>query len=81
MPNMTGLELAERLHANCAGIPILLISGLLSPAIVARAGELGINRVLEKPPAEEDLLARRIQVRQPIVHARVDWAETEQETG
>jgi two-component system, LuxR family, response regulator FixJ len=56
MPGMTGLELAERLHADRAGIPILLITGAPSPAIAARAAKLGINRVLEKPPTEEDLL-------------------------
>ena len=56
MPEMTGLELAERLRAEGAGIPILLVTGSRSPAIVARAAEVGINRVLEKPLIEEDLL-------------------------
>ena len=56
MPEMTGLELAERMRADGAGIPILLITGAPSPAIVTRAAEVGINRVLEKPATEEDLL-------------------------
>lgn len=56
MPEMTGLELADRLRADGVGIPILLITGSPSPAIVARAAELGIERVLEKPPSEEELL-------------------------
>ena len=56
MPEMTGLELAERIRADGAGIPILLITGAPSPAIVTRAAEVGINRVLEKPATEEDLL-------------------------
>jgi len=56
MPLMTGLELAAKLRADGAGIPILLITGLPSPAIRARAAELGINRVLEKPLADVDLL-------------------------
>jgi FixJ family two-component response regulator len=55
MPQMTGLELAEKLLANDLSLPILLITGSPSPYIVARAGALGI-RVLEKPPSEEDLL-------------------------
>ncbi len=54
MPNMTGLELAERLRADGAAIPILLVTGSPSPAIVTRAAELGIN-VLNKPPADKDL--------------------------
>jgi two-component system, LuxR family, response regulator FixJ len=56
MPEMTGLKLAERLRADGSGIPILLITGSPSPAIVARAAELGISRVLAKPRADEDLL-------------------------
>ena len=56
MPCMTGLELAERLRANGEGIPILLITGSSTPSIVARAAEVGIDRVLEKPPSDEDLL-------------------------
>jgi FixJ family two-component response regulator len=56
MPNMTGLELAERLRAGGSGIPILLITGTPSPAIVARAAGLDICRVLEKPPSDQDLI-------------------------
>jgi FixJ family two-component response regulator len=56
MPNMTGLELVERLRADGVGLPILLITGSPSPATVARAADLGIYRVLEKPLGDEDLL-------------------------
>lgn len=56
MPQMTGLELAERLRADGAAIPILLVTGSPSPTVVTRAAKLGIERVLEKPPLEEDLL-------------------------
>ena len=57
MPEMTGLELAERLRADSSDSPILLITGSPSPGTSARAAELGINRVLAKPRAEEDLLS------------------------
>jgi FixJ family two-component response regulator len=56
MPQMTGLELAERLRAEGSGIPIMLVTGSPSPAIVARAAELGIERVAEKPPGDHDLI-------------------------
>jgi FixJ family two-component response regulator len=56
MPSMTGLELAAQLREQGYRFPILLITGSPSPAIVARAAELGIERVLEKPPSEEELL-------------------------
>jgi two-component system response regulator FixJ len=57
MPHMTGLELAARLRTEGEGVPVLLITGSPSPAIVVRAAQLGIEKVLEKPPAEEDLLS------------------------
>ena len=56
MPEITGLELAEQMRAAGVGIPILLVTDSPSPAIVARAAEVGINWVLEKPVTEEDLL-------------------------
>ena len=55
MPHMTGLQLAERLREAGVNIPILLVTGSPSPAIVARAAELGIERVLAKPPNEDEL--------------------------
>jgi FixJ family two-component response regulator len=42
--------------AGGAGLPILLVTGSPSPAIVVRASEVGINWVIEKPSTEEDLL-------------------------
>jgi two-component system response regulator FixJ len=57
MPGMTGLELAQWLRADGNDVPIMLITGLPSPTIHARAAELGIDEVLEKPPDEALLLA------------------------
>ena len=57
MPQMTGLELVARLRVWGRGLPVLLITGSPSPAIVARAAELGVQRVLEKPPLGDDLLS------------------------
>ena len=57
MPRMTGLELAERLRRDQPDLPMLLITSVPSPAIISRARELGIENVLHKPPAEDDLLS------------------------
>jgi two-component system, LuxR family, response regulator FixJ len=57
MPQMTGLELARHLRGQGVGIPILLITGWLSPFITTHATELGIAKVLEKPANEDELLA------------------------
>lgn len=56
MPQMTGLELAAQLRTEGRALPILLVTGAPSPAIIARAAELGIVKVLEKPPVEDDLM-------------------------
>ena len=56
MLGMTGLELAERLRTDGSLLPILLVTGSPSPSIAARAAALGISRVLEKPPGEEEVI-------------------------
>jgi two-component system, LuxR family, response regulator FixJ len=56
MPLMTGLELTARLRADKIDIPVMLITSAPSPAIATRATALGIERVLEKPPSEDDLI-------------------------
>jgi FixJ family two-component response regulator len=57
MPGMTGLELAERLRGEGNTVPIILTTGLPSRAIYARAAEIGVDEVLEKPLDETLLLA------------------------
>ncbi len=57
MPDMTGLELAQQLRAGGNTFPILLVTGFPSRAIYARAAEVGVDEVLEKPFDEALLLA------------------------
>jgi two-component system response regulator FixJ len=56
MPQMSGLDLTAQLRSRGSRVPILLITGSPSPMIAARAIDLEVDRVLEKPPSEEDLL-------------------------
>lgn len=56
MPAMTGLDLIARLRADRIDFPVMLITSAPSPAIVARAVEIGIERVLEKPASEAELI-------------------------
>ena len=56
MPQMTGLELAAHLRDEGVNIPVLLITAQPTAAVIARAAQLGIERVLRKPPTEGDLL-------------------------
>lgn len=56
MPSMTGLELAEKLRDRALHIPIMLVTAAPTPAIRERAAALGIAKVLEKPPNEDELL-------------------------
>ena len=55
MPQMTGLDLAEQLREAELAIPIMLITGSLTPDMIERAKRLSIARVLEKPPSEQEI--------------------------
>lgn len=57
MPEMTGLELAERLRASGVMTPIMLVSGNLTPHIVRRARSLGVDPIIEKPADLQLILA------------------------
>jgi len=57
MPGMTGLELAERLRGDGNAIPILLITGAPSAAIISGAARAGIRAVLGKPAPQDDVLS------------------------
>jgi FixJ family two-component response regulator len=56
MPRMTGLDLAEFLQNSNVPIPIMLITGSLTPDMIARANQFGIGHVLEKPPTEKQII-------------------------
>lgn len=57
MPSITGLRLVERMRKDGMLIPIMLISGSVSPDITAQAAQLGIAKVVEKPPNENELVS------------------------
>jgi len=55
MPEMTGSELAREIRRIRPDIPIVLMSGYVTPALIDRARELGIKDVLAKPLAARDI--------------------------
>ncbi len=55
MPEMTGSELAREIRKIRPDIPIVLMSGYVTPALTARAQELGIVEVLPKPLVQGDI--------------------------
>lgn len=57
MPNITGLELVNRLRANGHSISAMLITAALTPAISRTAAEIGIEKVLAKPVSDDELVA------------------------
>ncbi len=61
MPVMTGSELAQQIRAIRPEIPIVLMSGYVSPALAARAKELDVVEILGKPLAARDI-ARSLSV-------------------
>lgn len=57
MPRPTGLEVLARLRGEGHTVPVLFVTGAPSATLRRRAAELGAVAVLEKPLAQEDVLA------------------------
>jgi PAS domain S-box-containing protein len=55
MPDMAGSELAREIRRIRPGMPIVLMTGFVSPALQARAGELGVADILAKPLVSKDI--------------------------
>ncbi|HET7528253.1 MAG TPA: response regulator, partial [Burkholderiaceae bacterium] len=55
MPEMTGCELAREIGQIRPDVPIVLMSGYVTPALVDRAHDLGIVDVLAKPLVARDI--------------------------
>ena len=56
MPNMSGIDLAQRLRNRGIETPIVLITGYPDDDISAKATAAGIHHVLLKPHLEESLV-------------------------
>ena len=55
MPDMTGSELAKEIRKLHPDIPIVLMSGYVTPALHARAHDAGVVEVLSKPLVSRDI--------------------------
>ena len=55
MPGMTGLELLDGLRRTGNGVKCILLSAFLNDEVRRQARELGVDRVLDKPPSLGDL--------------------------
>lgn len=49
MPGMDGLEFIESVRQRSVSLPVMLMSGYVTPEVEKRAWDLGVNRVLSKP--------------------------------
>jgi FixJ family two-component response regulator len=55
MPNMSGRELALRVHALRPGLPVLYMSGYDMPSLASRKPSMATEHFLQKPFDSEDL--------------------------
>jgi CheY-like chemotaxis protein len=62
MPGMTGSELVRQVRALRPDIPIVLMSGYVTPQLAARAREAGVAEVLAKPLVARDIARSLAQV-------------------
>jgi two-component system, LuxR family, response regulator FixJ len=56
MPGLNGLEFASELKARGSKVPIIMITASADARLERRAAEVGIKRVLHKPPPIQELL-------------------------
>lgn len=70
MPGLSGFEVCRELRARpeSAGVPVLLISGIVDAEVHRQAGEVGATGVLKKPFTPDELL--------PMVRAALENAGT-----
>jgi CheY-like chemotaxis protein len=68
MPNLSGTQLAARIHAIAPHIPVVIITGYGGPGFELRAQNAGVVQVLKKPYEKRllamtlaDVLARKCQ--------------------
>ena len=58
MPGASGSDVIRRIRGTQSSVPIILVSGYLTTAVIERAREAGASEVLKKPlPARELQLA------------------------
>jgi PAS domain S-box-containing protein len=62
MPGMTGDTLAAALLRICPDIPILIITGVIDPAILKKTEKIGVSNVLLKPVSAETLTHEIVQL-------------------
>jgi two-component system response regulator FixJ len=56
MPDMTGLDLLDRMRRSGVTLPAILVTGLPEAAILERAAKIGVVAVLQKPFDDDILL-------------------------
>ena len=67
MPDMSGIDLANRLRGRDIDTPIILITGYPDDNVPAKAAVAGVHHVLLKPHLEDSLVER---IRGAIAEAR-----------
>jgi len=55
MPGMTGIELAQKLHAIRGTLPVILSTGYSEESMVENARKHGISKIIYKPFSQSDL--------------------------
>jgi two-component system, LuxR family, response regulator FixJ len=72
LPGMTGLEALSDIRARGAAAPVIVMAAGISREVAARAHQLGVAGVFEKPVAGSQLLAAIAALADPAL----DIAET-----
>lgn len=57
MPGMTGTQLITQARALAPALPVIMMSGFVTPVLQAKAKELGVHQVLNKPLMAAEMAA------------------------
>lgn len=57
MPGIDGLELQDRLNAMGSGLPVIILTSVADERVRSRAMQSGAHAFLQKPVAEQAMLA------------------------
>lgn len=62
IPELNAMQLIQRINQHMPGIPIVLISSLISPSEIPLLKEIGVHGIVEKPFETQNLMAEIVNV-------------------
>jgi DNA-binding NarL/FixJ family response regulator/thioredoxin-like negative regulator of GroEL len=62
IPELNALQLIQRINQHAPGVPIIILSSLISPSEISLLKEMGVRGMVEKPFETQNLMAEIVTV-------------------